>query len=66
MSKPSDQLSAYVQRKGEKLEELADHHALIGETAQAKELYSQARDMYERIANQELISRVNDKLSKLT
>lgn len=65
MTKPSDQLTAYIQRKGEKLEELADHHALIGEGPQAKELYSQAREMYERIANQEFVARIDEKLKKL-
>ncbi len=65
MSKPSDQMGAYFQKKGENLEELADHHALIGETPQAKELYTQARSMYERLGNQELISRIDEKLSNL-
>lgn len=65
MAKPSDQLTAYVQRKGEKLEELADHHAAIGETTQAKDLYSQARSMYERLGNREFISRIDEKLKKM-
>ncbi|MFX1565801.1 MAG: hypothetical protein ACFFCH_07415 [Promethearchaeota archaeon] len=65
MSKPSDQMTAYFQKKGENLEELADHHASIGESSQAKELYGQARSMYERLGSQELISRVDEKLGKL-
>ncbi len=54
-----------MRRKGEKLEELADHHASIGEISQAKELYMQARSMFERIGNQEFISRIDEKLSSL-
>ena len=65
MSKPSDQLTAYMQKKGENLEELADHHAAIGEVSEAKELYAQARAMYERIDNQELVSRIDEKAKKL-
>ena len=65
MSKPSDQMSAYFQKKGENLEELADHHASIGELSQAKDLYSQARSMYERLGNQEFISRIDKKLGNL-
>ncbi len=65
MSKPSDQMGAYFQKKGENLEELADHHALIGEISQAKELYAQARAMYERLGNQELTSRIDKKLNNL-
>jgi len=65
MSKPSDQMSAYFQKKGENLEELANHHASIGELSQAKELYTQARAMYERLGNQELITRIDEKLAKL-
>ena len=65
MSKSSDQLFAYMQKKGENLEELADHHAAIGELDQAKELYAQARAMYERIENQEFVSRIDEKTKKL-
>lgn len=65
MSKPSDQMSAYFQKKGENLEELADHHAGIGEISQAKELYAQAKAMYERLGNAELVSRVDEKAAKL-
>ncbi len=65
MSKPSDQMGAYFQKKGENLEELADHHASIGEVSQAKELYGQARTMYERLGNQEFIARIDEKLSGL-
>jgi hypothetical protein len=65
MSKPSDQMGAYFQKKGENLEELADHHAAIGEISQAKELYGQARSMYERLGNQEFMSRIDEKLGKL-
>ena len=65
MSKPSDQMGAYFQKKGENLEELADHHASIGEVYQAKELYAQARSMYERLGNQEFISRIDEKLGTL-
>ncbi len=65
MSKPSDQMSAYFQKKGENLEELADHHAAIGEVPQAKELYAQARSMFERLGNEELISRIDGKVGKL-
>lgn len=65
MTKPSDQLTAYVQRKAEKLEELADHHALIGETPQAKDLYSQAKAMFERLGNPDHIARIDEKLKKL-
>jgi hypothetical protein len=65
VSKPSDQMSAYFQKKGENLEELADHHASIGELSQAKDLYSQARSMYERLGNQEFISRIDKKLGNL-
>ncbi len=65
MAKPSDQLTAYVQRKGENLEELADHHASIGEISEAKELYTQARAMFERLGNQDLITRIDEKLKKL-
>ena len=65
MSKPSDQMSAYFQKKGENLEELADHHAAIGEVHQAKELYAQARSMYERLGNEELVSRIDGKVGKL-
>jgi iron uptake system EfeUOB component EfeO/EfeM len=65
LSKPSDQMGAYFQKKGENLEELADHHASIGEVSQAKELYAQARSMYERLGNQDLISRIDEKLGNL-
>ncbi|MFW9934230.1 MAG: hypothetical protein ACFFCF_07695 [Promethearchaeota archaeon] len=65
MSKPSDQMGAYFQKKGQNLEELADHHASIGEKSQAKDLYAQARSMYERLGNQELISRIDEKMSAL-
>jgi hypothetical protein len=65
MSKPSDQMSAYFQKKGENLEELADHHAGIGEVSQAKELYAQARAMYESLGNTELIARIDEKAAKL-
>jgi iron uptake system EfeUOB component EfeO/EfeM len=65
MSKPSDQMGAYFQKKGQNLEELADHHAKIGEISQAKELYAQARSMYERLGNQELISRIDEKVGSL-
>jgi hypothetical protein len=58
-------MSAYFQKKGENLEELADHHASIGELSQAKDLYSQARSMYERLGNQEFISRIDKKLGNL-
>jgi len=54
-----------MQKKGENLEELADHHAAIGEVSEAKELYAQARAMYERIENQELVSRIDEKAKKL-
>lgn len=65
MSKPSDQLTAYVQRKAEKLEELADHHASIGEAPQAKDLYTQAKAMFERLGNPEHITRITEKLKKI-
>lgn len=58
-------MSAYFQKKGENLEELADHHAGIGEIPQAKELYAQAKAMYERLGNTELVSRVEEKAAKL-
>lgn len=58
-------MGAYFQKKGQNLEELADHHASIGEKSQAKDLYSQARSMYERLGNQELISRIDEKMSAL-
>jgi iron uptake system EfeUOB component EfeO/EfeM len=65
MAKPSDQLAAYFQKKAEKLEELADHHASIGEKAQAKELYTQARTMYSRLDNADHISRIDGKIKAL-
>lgn len=65
MAKPSDQLSGYFQKKAAYLEELADHHASIGEIDKAKELYSQAKDMYTRIGDAVQIARVEDKLKQL-
>ena len=65
MSKPSSQLTDYFMRKGAKLEELADHHATIGEKAQAKDLYQQAKQMYARLADSTLLTRIDDKLKKL-
>ena len=65
MAKPSEQLLAYFQRKAEKLEELADHHASIGEPVQAKDLYTQAKAMFERITGKEDITRIDEKLQKL-
>ncbi|MFX0168803.1 MAG: hypothetical protein ACFE89_05510 [Candidatus Hodarchaeota archaeon] len=65
MSSPSDQMTAYFLKKGQNLEELADHHAAIGETPQAKELYAQARAMYERLGNAELVGRIDEKAAKL-
>lgn len=58
-------MTAYFLKKGENLEELADHHAAIGEVPQAKELYAQARSMYERLGNKELVSRIDGKIGKL-
>ncbi len=65
MSKPSDQISGYFQKKAAYLEELADHHASIGEIEKAKELYTQARDMYVRLGDKDQIARVDEKLQKL-
>ncbi len=65
MSKPSDQIRGYFQKKGAYLEELADHHASIGEIEKAKELYSQARDMYTRLGDKEQIARIDEKMKKL-
>lgn len=65
MAKPSDQLSAYFQKKGSKLEELADHHASIGEGAQAKDLYAQARAMYSRMSDADQIARIDEKIKAL-
>lgn len=65
MSKPSDQLMGYFQRKAAKLEELADHHASIGETPQAKDLYTQARQMYGRLGDADQIARIEEKMKSL-
>ncbi|MFX1562311.1 MAG: hypothetical protein ACFFDP_03275 [Promethearchaeota archaeon] len=65
MAKPSDQLAAYFQKKAANLEELADHHASIGEISQAKELYTQARAMYSRMGGSEQIERIDEKLKAL-
>lgn len=65
MAKPSDQLAAYFQKKATNLEELADHHASIGEIAQAKELYAQAQAMYSRMGDSEQIARIDEKIKAL-
>ncbi len=65
MSKPSDQISGYFQKKAAYLEELADHHASIGEIDKAKELYSQAKNMYTRLGDKVQIARVEEKIKQL-
>lgn len=65
MAKPSDQLAAYFQKKAAKLEELADHHASIGESAQAKDLYTQARAMYSRMGDNDQTARIDEKIKAL-
>jgi hypothetical protein len=65
MAKPSEQLSGYFQRKAANLEEIANHHASIGESSKAKEIYKQARDMYARLGAADAVNRIDDKLKKL-
>lgn len=65
MSKPSDQIGGYFQKKAAYLEGLANHHASIGEKDKAKELYSQARDMYARLGDKDQIARVEEKIKQL-
>ncbi|MFX1475760.1 MAG: hypothetical protein ACFFCO_09845 [Promethearchaeota archaeon] len=65
MSKPSDQIGGYFQKKAAYLEELADHHASIGEAEKAKELYAQARALYTRLGDKDQIARVEEKLGQL-
>ena len=65
MAKPSEQLSGYFQRKAANLEEIADHHAAIGEASKAKEIYKQARDMYARIGAADAVTRIDGKVKKL-
>jgi hypothetical protein len=65
MAKPSEQLGGYFQRKAANLEEIADHHASIGESSKAKELYKQAREMYAKIGATDAITRLDGKMKKL-
>jgi len=65
MPEVSDQVRSYLARKAANLEEMADHHAAIGEPDKARELYTQALALYSRQGDDKGTKRVKEKLETL-